>query len=164
MQLRDGRDAFLEQGVGLLAAAERSAAYDRFGFGAHQQAGQPRRVCGDPLPVQFLPDLLLGEGSVARQHFFEQPVAPVVQLFRKLQLPAFCQRFVGRPDAPGGEFQHPADVFRGDQMPGRPHHMRTQDFSPREGFPDRSCRRRFQPYADGPAGHGVILSLNGSHP
>jgi hypothetical protein len=67
-------------------------------------------------------------------------------------------------DPRGGEVEHPSDIVRGNEVPGRPQHVRAQDRPRVEGAIDVDFRHPLCSKTDRPFGSGIILGLHRARP
>ena len=158
------RSPFVEKGIGRGALLVGAAADDAVRFSPHQQ--MPQRILRErnaPL-IQRFSDFLFRPVLISFQRLLQQLQGTRQEPGGKFGVGAPGERFVGGTDTVGGEGEHPAQVFRGDEMPRRAQQVRAQDVAPVQGGFDLCGIGRCGAAADGPLGHPVVLGLYGSHP
>ena len=158
------RSPFVEKGVGRSAFLVGAAADDAVRFGPHQQ--MPQRILREwnaPL-IQRFSDFLFRPVFVPFQRLLQQVHVAVNRFGVESGVCAPGVGVVGGTDAVGSEREHPAQVFRRNEMPRRTQQVRAQDVAPVQGGFDLCGIGRCGAAADGPFGHAVVLGLYGSHP
>ena len=103
-----------------------------------------------------------GEEAPARQRVGQGRVAALADRLVQFDLAAHVG--AGGQDARSGEGLQPADVRRGDEVPGGTQHVGAQDDPIREGLLDRRVGRARQAQAERPFRAQIVLGLDGSQP
>ncbi len=155
-------DSLLDQGVGVLFAAHRSAANEGIQLGVHQDAREAltarhyagrreilRQLC--PGPVMTAPQGSPQNGVRAFEDPLIQPQCSVVVRQR-------------RTDTRRRQLLHPAEIRRCDEMPRRPHHVRAENSAEPIRLLHIGIDAAPGPLADRPLGSCVILRLDGAQP
>ena len=131
-------------------------------LGVHHHVPERRAVDRDTGGSKRRSDLRAGQLPAAAQHSLHDSPASRDEAIVQSQLAV-----VGRvhpPDARPGQFEHPADVGRRHEVPGRAQDVGPEDASLAERTLDILIGQSRDAQAERPLGGGVVLRLDGAHP
>ena len=156
------RRALLEKRVRELLPQPRAAADHAFELRIHDQIGQPHSSAGNARPVEHGGQRRTRQMPPACKRAFHDLAAACEDLVVEPSLAAVMP--VAGEDARRRQREHPADVLRRYEMPGRPKDVRPKDVAPIEGAIDVGVGERRCAKRQCPLGAGVVLRLDGAEP
>ncbi len=158
----NGRYAFVEQRVGVLLAIEWAAADQGLEFGVHEDVGSALAGGGHTGGGECLEELRTGERTSVFQRFGEE-----FQVAREgvgIEFQPAGHVGIERVHARGGGLEQPADVGRGDEVPGGAEDVRAEDVAAIEGVVQGCAGGVFDAQPEAPFGAVVVLRLDGAKP
>ena len=162
IQSRSPRDSLVEQHVGELLPAPRSAADDRVELRMHHQVCQALALGVKTGGTERFSELEARERLAAGQRSLEHPPAGGDGV--RVDLQRAIGKRIGHVHARTGERLDPPDICRRHEVPRRPQHVCPKDVAGIERPLDLFVGDSPNPKADGPSGACIILRLHRAHP